>query len=57
VAVRPRKELCKNLNEEAGIRKQVWNYSVKASDYEGAGEKYQSAILEHYKLYVDMREF
>ena len=34
----------------------LWNADVSATDYGLAGEKYQNAILEQYKLYVEMAD-
>jgi hypothetical protein len=33
-----------------------WNHAVSAASYEGGNEKHQAAILEQYKLYVEMAE-
>lgn len=38
------------------IEKRLWNQDVSAAAYEGAGEKYRAAILEQYKLYVEMAD-
>src|SRR4051812_19878761 len=37
---------------EAGL----WNDDVSAGSYEGGGEKYRAAILDQYKLYVEMAD-
>ena len=34
----------------------LWNDEVRAEQYEGARERYQTAILEQYKLYVEMAD-
>lgn len=34
----------------------LWNDDVDSHRYEGAGERYQPAILEQYKLYVEMAD-
>ncbi|WP_439428078.1 RipA family octameric membrane protein [Micromonospora sp. LA-10] len=34
----------------------VWNDSVAAEQYTGATEKYQAAILDQYKMYVEMAD-
>lgn len=34
----------------------VWNTGVTTADYAEANEKYQGAILEQYKLYVEMAD-
>ena len=34
----------------------LWNGHVDALSYDAHGEKYQSAILEQYKLYVEMAD-
>ena len=34
----------------------LWNDQIDAQDYEGAHERYQTAILEQYKLYVEMAD-
>jgi hypothetical protein len=38
------------------IRANLWNASVTSESYTGDGEKYQSAILEQYKLCVEMAD-
>ena len=38
------------------IRERLWNAAVDTKKYEGSGEKYQAAILEQYKLYVEMAD-
>ena len=43
-------------DEDKNIRDRLWNADVDAKSYEGAGEKYQTAILEQYKLYVEMAD-
>ena len=44
------------MDEAKQIRDRLWNASVGPKDYEGPGEKYQAAILEQYKLYVEMAD-
>jgi hypothetical protein len=44
------------MDEAREIRDRLWNVGVDAKNYEGAGEKYQAAILEQYKLYVEMAD-
>jgi hypothetical protein len=34
----------------------LWNAGVSDTDYAAAGEKYQDAILQQYKLYVEMAD-
>lgn len=34
----------------------VWNDGISVDNYDGAGERYQNAILEQYKLYVEMMD-
>jgi hypothetical protein len=34
----------------------LWTEAVGPAAYEGAGEKYQTALLEQYKLYVEMTD-
>lgn len=34
----------------------LWTDAVGPSTYEGSGEKYQAAILDQYKLYVEMAD-
>jgi len=34
----------------------LWNTEVTAANYDAAGEKYQNAILEQYKIYVEMAD-
>jgi len=36
------------------IRASIWNDTVSSVAYEGSGEKYQAAILEQWKLYVEI---
>jgi hypothetical protein len=43
-------------NENQQIRDRLWNADVGPDSYEGVGEKYQAAILEQYKLYVEMAD-
>jgi hypothetical protein len=43
-------------DEETMIRDRLWNATVGPKCYEGAGEKYQAAVLEQYKLYVEMAD-
>jgi hypothetical protein len=43
-------------NEDKEIRERLWNAGVDSKSYEGASEKYQAAILEQYKLYVEMAD-
>jgi hypothetical protein len=43
-------------DEDKKIRDRLWNVGVDAKSYEGAGERYQAAILEQYKLYVEMAD-
>jgi hypothetical protein len=38
------------------VRDRLWNDVVNTTSYEGTGEKYQAAILEQYKLYVEMAD-
>jgi hypothetical protein len=38
------------------IRPALWNNSVGAGSYGDGGEKYQAAILEQYKIYVEMTD-
>lgn len=40
----------------ADVRGKLWNQDVRAQDYAGEGEKYQQAILEQYKIYVEMAD-
>ncbi len=42
--------------EQAEIRERLWNDSVGPASYENAAEKYQAAILEQYKIYVEMAD-
>lgn len=37
-------------------RANLWNPDVDAATYSEAGEKYQAAVLEQYKLYVEMAD-
>jgi hypothetical protein len=43
-------------NENQQIRDRLWNSDVGPGSYEGVGEKYQAAILEQYKVYVEMAD-
>jgi hypothetical protein len=43
-------------DENKKISDRLWNVDVNAKSYEGASEKYQIAILEQYKLYVEMAD-
>ncbi len=38
------------------IRSQLWNADISADSYDDSGKRYQAAILEQYKLYVDMAD-
>lgn len=38
------------------LDRRLWNGRVGAQDYDPTGEKYQAAILEQYKLYVEMAD-
>src|SRR4051794_2572262 len=42
--------------EEEQIRDRLWNDAVGPVNYKDAGEKYQAAILDQYKLYVEMAD-
>jgi hypothetical protein len=42
--------------EQQRIRDRLWNRAIGPDDYAGAAEKYQAAILEQYKLYVEMAD-
>lgn len=37
------------------LEKALWN-DIRPEDYAGAKEKYQNAVLEQYKLYVEMAD-
>lgn len=37
-------------------RERLWNDTVDATTYAGPGESYQSAILDQYRLYVEMAD-
>jgi hypothetical protein len=43
-------------DEFIGVRDRLWNAAVNAECYEGSSEKYQAAILEQYKIYVEMAD-
>jgi hypothetical protein len=43
-------------DEDRRIRDRLWNIDVNARSYEGAGEKYQGAVMEQWKLYVEMAD-
>jgi hypothetical protein len=36
------------------IEEVLRNQAISRSNYEGAGEKYQAAVLEQYKIYVEI---
>lgn len=38
------------------LRSRLWNTGVTADDYGGDKEKYQAAVLEQYKIYVEMAD-
>jgi hypothetical protein len=38
------------------IRANLWTDAVDAQSYQDSGDKYQTAILEQYKLYVEMAD-
>jgi hypothetical protein len=38
------------------IEPRLWNNSVDAADYSAENERYQAAILEQYKIYVEMAD-
>jgi hypothetical protein len=38
------------------VRSRLWTDKISAANYAGAGEKYQAAILEQYKIYVEMAD-
>lgn len=38
------------------IRESLWNDNITADCYEGAGEKHQAAIMDQYRLYVEMAD-
>src|SRR3954452_21348561 len=42
--------------EEEQIRDRLWNDAVGPVNYKDAGEKSQAAILDQYKLYVEMAD-
>jgi hypothetical protein len=39
-----------------GIRQNLWNADVDAASYSADNEKYQAAVLEQYKIYVEMAD-
>ena len=38
------------------IQQSLWNDSIRASGYSNESEKYQAAVLEQYKIYVEMAD-
>ncbi|MEU5727171.1 hypothetical protein ABZ783_35940 [Micromonospora sp. NPDC047738] len=38
------------------VRSAVWNSSTDIDAYAGAGEKYHAAVLEQYRIYVEMAD-
>jgi hypothetical protein len=43
-------------DEGARIRDNLWNDGVSAASYEGGGERYQAAVMDQWKLYVEMAD-
>jgi hypothetical protein len=43
-------------SEDRRIRAELWNDAVSAADYEDGRERYQAAIMEQWKLYVEMAD-
>jgi hypothetical protein len=43
-------------DEPTTIRGELWNADVSAKNYEGPGEQYQAAVMEQWKLYVEMAD-
>ena len=42
--------------EQERIRARLWNGNIGPDNYAGVAEKYQAAILDQYKLYVEMAD-
>jgi len=38
------------------VEQRLWTTAVSAADYDAATERYQAAIMEQYKLYVEMAD-
>jgi hypothetical protein len=43
-------------DEGTRIRDNLWNDDVSAASYEGSGERYQAAVMDQWKLYVEMAD-
>ncbi|MGH3707446.1 MAG: RipA family octameric membrane protein [Pseudonocardiaceae bacterium] len=44
------------MDQRDAIRLKLWNNGVTADDFAGTGEKYRTAILEQYKICVEMAD-
>ena len=42
--------------EQEQIRERLWTAGIGPDTYAGTGEKYQAAILDQYKIYVEMAD-
>jgi hypothetical protein len=47
---------CGTATELRQIRTRLWNEAVTEDSYGTAGEKYRTAVLEQYKIYVEMAD-
>jgi hypothetical protein len=43
-------------DENKKIHDRLWNADVSSNNYEGPAEKYQAAVMEQWKLYVEMAD-
>jgi hypothetical protein len=43
-------------DDSARLRKRLWNTDVSAKSYESGAEKYQAAVMEQWKLCVEMAD-
>jgi hypothetical protein len=45
-----------SADEGARIRDGLWNDGISARSYESGGERYQAAVMDQWKLYVEMAD-
>ena len=51
-----RKYLSAEASSVDEVRDDLWNTEINSAKYVGAEEKYRTAILEQYKIYVEMAD-
>src|SRR5918998_3376881 len=51
-----RKYLSAEASSVDEVRDDLWNTKINSAKYMGAEEKYRTAILEQYKIYVEMAD-